>query len=261
MNDLADLSNRPRPPLPLTREQVVAWLDYQMTGLVARRDDVLKALDSMLAVEVADAEVAGVYAENVRMATSLEKSARAEIDAAKRPYLEGGRAVDGWRLAFVEPLTLRVSQARQRLLDWENAKIARAREQAQIKADAIAAQAAEDAARARKTSEQHGLFSPAASVLSEQAEASALQALRAQEQAQAKPADLVERTVGRYGSSTSVRRTWTHRLVDLAQVPLEYHALDAAKVAAAGRDRDKSGRPTAVIPGIEWVEETSLAVR
>lgn len=261
MSDIHD--NRPIPPTPPTREQVMDWLDYHLAGLTARRDDVLPALDEMLGLpgtHIEDDEVAGIYVENVRIAAALEKVAKAEIDAAKRPYLDGGRAVDGWRTRFMEPLLERMTAARARLLEWERRKVAIARAEAQARADAAAARAAHDASQAQRVQAVEGLFSASAAVLGEAAEASALQAMRAQEQAEAKPAAL-SRTTGHYGAMASIRTSWGYRVVDLALVPLALHTHDDGKIKAIMRDRDPGGRPRQDIPGIEWIEQQSIGVR
>lgn len=56
------------------------------------------------------------------------------------------------------------------------------------------------------------------------------------------------------GSST-VRKEWTFRLLDLGRVPLEYHSLDAAKVREAIR------RGARDVPGLEIFQAETLATR
>jgi hypothetical protein len=260
MNSIA---NTPPPLNPPTREEVAAWLDYALADLNGRRAEVLDAMAEMLETPVDSPEVAGVYVENVRMACDLEKRAKAELDAHKRPYLDAGRVVDGYRNAFLEPLSDRIKSARSALLAWEQAKIAAARAEVARRAALAAEQAEQARLEAERVREREGLFSAATSVLDEAAEAAALAAMRAQQAAEAKGHTL-SRTVGSYGATAAVRSTWTHKLIDLAQVPLAFHVLDDAKVKARMRtlERDPvSGRPLADIPGLEWVEEHSLAVR
>jgi hypothetical protein len=257
--------NRPTPPLPLTREQVIEWLDYQLESLSERRSHVLDAMTAMLEAGpvITDARTAGVYAENVRMATALERSAKTEIDAAKRPYIDGGKAVDGWRNAYMLPLQDAVREARARLLAWEQRQTALARAEVQARANEAAERADAERQRVAQAQVQHGLFSPVAAVLGEAAEQAARAALEAQQAVSAKSATL-SRTLGHYGAQASIRTVWTHRLVDLAAVPLAYHALDDAKVKAVMRTlpRDpQSGRPLQDIPGLEWVAEETVTVR
>jgi hypothetical protein len=261
---MSDLPNRPAPPTPLLREQVIEWLDYSLEGLTERRATVLDAMIAMLEgnERIADESTAGAYAENVRMAVALERAAKSQIDDAKRPYLDGGRAVDGWRNAFMAPLTQAIQEAKGRLAIWEQYKVALQREEARKRADLAARLAEADRQRAEQAQAEQGLFSASASVLGEVAEASALQAMRAQEQAGAKAATL-SRTTGHYGAQASLRTTWTYRVTSLADLPLDLHTHDDTKIKALLRQlRDpQTGRPTSDVPGLEWVEQQNLTVR
>jgi hypothetical protein len=247
---MSDLPNRPAPPTPLLREQVIEWLDYSLEGLTERRATVLDAMIAMLE-------------GNERIADeSTERAAKSQIDDAKRPYLDGGRAVDGWRNAFMAPLTQAIQEAKGRLAIWEQYKVALQREEARKRADLAARLAEADRQRAEQAQAEQGLFSASASVLGEVAEASALQAMRAQEQAGAKAATL-SRTTGHYGAQASLRTTWTYRVTSLADLPLDLHTHDDTKIKALLRQlRDpQTGRPTSDVPGLEWVEQQNLTVR
>jgi hypothetical protein len=68
------------------------------------------------------------------------------------------------------------------------------------------------------------------------------------------------------GAST-VKRTWTFKLVDVAQVPRTFLVLDEKAVREAIRDAVASGRltpgatSTDLIPGLEIFQDESLSVR
>jgi hypothetical protein len=55
--------------------------------------------------------------------------------------------------------------------------------------------------------------------------------------------------------SASMKKIWKHELVDLSLVPVEYLALDSAKVTQAIRDGKRE------IPGIRIYQDTSIAIR
>ncbi|MEE9354753.1 MAG: hypothetical protein V3U75_04110 [Methylococcaceae bacterium] len=52
--------------------------------------------------------------------------------------------------------------------------------------------------------------------------------------------------------STTYRKNWGFEITNFGIVPSEYKLVDSQKVKAA-MDKDKDGDPTAVIPGIKWV--------
>jgi len=52
--------------------------------------------------------------------------------------------------------------------------------------------------------------------------------------------------------STTYRKNWGYEITNFSKVPDEYKVVDGQKVKAA-MDKDKDGDPTAVIPGIKWV--------
>jgi hypothetical protein len=61
---------------------------------------------------------------------------------------------------------------------------------------------------------------------------------------------------------SSLRRTWTYRVTDLAKVPRPFLTIDDLRVKDAMRERDPAtNRPARTIPGIEWVEEVRTTHR
>jgi hypothetical protein len=245
--------------------EVTAWLDYSLAELVERRLVVEAALREMLAAHPTVAEddtaTAGLFVENLKLAKALETSAKAEIDKIKRPFLDAGRAVDGWRGKYMEALARPVSWARGVLLDLEQRKAATARRLAQEQAQEAARKAQEAAAAAEAARVRDGLFSAATDVYEEERRIAAQQAEAARRLADAKPA-VLSNSRGQYGGQASITTRWTWQVKDIAQVPLEFLQVNEAMLDAVAKKRDPvTGRPTRDVPGIEWVPQYSLGVR
>lgn len=255
--------NAPSPPVPLTPAEITDWLDYQGAALVSRRDELLAGLTAMLAAVplIETNEQLGDFAENKSLVSTLKKTGEAQRTAAKAPFLDGGRAVDGWFAKLMEPLAQPLATV-QSAMDAYGRKLREAEEKrriefaraAQAEADrlareATALQAAQDAAAASKrpvwTDPEED---ERARVAAEEAAASAA---KAQAAIEAKAADMT-RVVGSFGYVTSMRTSWHPRVVDLSKVPVEYIEVNMAAVKAAMKIAPKAtnGRPLLVIEGI-----------
>jgi hypothetical protein len=255
--------NAPPPPAPLTPDEVTRYLDFALTALLARRTEVVAALTSSAKAyqTIEDDDTLGRVAENVRMANVLMRAAKARFKTEKDPFLNGGRAVDRWFKAFDAP----IEAARipvQTLMNAYGDKVEADRralaETAQRAAAARAAEAASAAAdlmaRTKPPVERelNQAFDHAAET--------AKQAETAAEWANARPAELT-RTVGIYGATASMRQNWKWRVTDEALIPREYLMPNPVAIVAAGKERDAAGRPTAVIPGVEFYAEKTMGVR
>jgi hypothetical protein len=251
------------PPAPLTPDEVTRYLDFALTALLARRTEVVAALTSSAAAykTIEDDDTLGRVAENVRMANVLMRAAKARFKTEKDPFLNGGRAVDRWFKAFDAPIeAARVPV--QTLMNAYGDKVEADRralaETAQRAADARAAAAATAAADLMARTKP-----PVEHVLNQafdHAAEAAKQAETAAEWANARPAEFT-RTVGIYGATTSMRQNWKWRVTDEALIPREYLMPNPVAIVAAGKERDAAGRPTAVIPGVEFYAEKSMGVR
>jgi hypothetical protein len=145
------LPNRPDVLRPLTEKQVKEWLDYEGEPLLKRRDDeVLPALDRTLQVYpyIADGheEAAGLLADNIRIGKALLVASEKQRTEQKAPYLNGGRAVDGWFKLFAEPIARALVPLERILLDYSSRKVEE--EAVQLAAEPSRAEAA-DASRVR----------------------------------------------------------------------------------------------------------------
>jgi hypothetical protein len=256
-------SNAPPPPAPLTPEQIAAYLDYAMAALLDRRAEVIAALDASAKAHptIDDDDTLDLVAENVRMANKLVSASEDKRKTEKAPFLTGGRAVDGWFTAFGIPIIEARKPVQAAMTDYGTRVEAERRAiaiEAQRIADAAAAQAAAAAADllARATPpverELNQTFDAAAAAAREAEKAAAL--------ANARPADLT-RSTGLYGATTSMRVTWKWRVTDAALIPRAYLEVSPTAILAAAKERDASGKPTAVIPGVEFYSERSMGVR
>lgn len=251
-------TNAPQPPRPLTPEEIAAFLDYAGTGLIERRDALIEALHAATEAYpvIENDEVLGEVAENTKMSALLGRTSRERHDEHKAPFLAGGRVVDKWFHDFMTPLAAAMAPVQAAMNRYGEKKLAdqrriaaEVRAKAQAEADRLAEIAARDM-RARRNSDES--LKAAA-----KAEAVAESATRAEN---ARPADMT-RTRGDYGAVASVRETWSWKVVSLKAVPWPYLMINETAVKEAARARDESGKPIAVIPGIEWVSTTKVGVR
>jgi hypothetical protein len=250
--------NAPPPPAPLKPGEITAYLDYEGVQLIARRNEITAKLNDNLARHptINDDETLGNFAENVRMAKVLGASGEEQRVAHKRPFLTGERTVDGWFKAWKAPLDVALAPVQKAMDSYAAAKIAR--ERAQAEAERKRAQAEADAAaeRASQQLRQGHSASDALDVAATAAQA----AEDADSRAQAKPADLT-RTYGSFGAVASAREVWKWRVTDEDLIPRRYLVVSDELVKQAAKKRDQTGKPIAVIPGIEWYSETKMGVR
>lgn len=216
--------NRPPPDL-LTGEELHAKLAEEHAALMARRDELLAAGGRIPAIT--DEDVARKVSDFVKQITAAAKAADGARVAEKEPFLEGGRAVDGFFKAISDPLTTLKKNVERRLTDYlrekEAAERARrlqeereARERAEAarrEAEALA-QAARDAASLDDAVEAE-----------KEADRAAADAIKATQAAEAKPADL-SRTRGEFGAVSSLRTHWVFDEINRDALDLEalrYH--------------------------------------
>lgn len=251
-------SNAPPPPSPLSPAQVNEYLDYAGEVLIARRHELIEALEADLAAynTIEDDDTLAEVLENVRLVAALSRVAKARHDEAKKPFRAGGEAVDGWFKRFMAPLQTAVAPVQTLMDDYGARKLARQRAEqerirlaAQQEADRLAAIAA-----ARMQANK-----PADAAL-EQAAAAAADLERAEAQTQRRASSLTQ-TRSVYGAVGSVRETWGWEIEDATLIPRDFLCLDEAKVKDAGKVRDASGKPTTIIPGLRWVSKTKMGVR
>lgn len=218
---------------------------------IALRDDVAALVVNSEATKAQATEALGriqgfqrdAEAERVRLVRPLNDHVKHVNDVFRRvlaPINEGDRTLRG------------------KVLDYN-------RRQQQIAADKAAEAERlrlESEARLREAekAEQQGSGAVAGELLER-----AVQSEQGAKAAQAE-AVLPSRTVRTEAGTSSVKKVWTFRLDNLAQVPVEYMTLDEAKVREAIREAARGWiGGTALfplqIPGIEIFQEEQLAVR
>ena len=258
--------NAPPAPEPLSGDDVNSWLDYQGETLTSRRDEVLHAVNATLDsyAQIDDDYTLGIFAENQKMAASLKKLAEGRRVEAKEPFLNGGRAVDGWFGRLIDPLKSPLDAFQSRMNDYgrrkREAEEAKRREQARIaqeEADRKAHEAAQalrreqeaDAARRASMPVPEPDFAATDEAL-RQAEDAALIAAEMQARANARAADMT-RARGSYGAVASMRVTWRARVVNKALIPLEFMEPNMAALGAALRTAPKApnGKPLIDVSG------------
>jgi hypothetical protein len=260
MNDQTTYgANAPPPPVPLTPAEIKAWLDYEMASLLELRGERLTALQAIAASfpRIDDDETLGEIAENVRMAKALIRTAEARRVEQKRPFREGGAAVDTWFKRFTASFDAPFNALQQAMNEYGERKLAAAKREAEAEFAAAKQRAEEAAARAAAALAEAP--QKADQQLAEAVEADEA-AARAREAAQARPADHT-RVYGTFGAVTSMRTRWRYEVTDFNAIPRQYLMLNHDAIKFAAKDRDAQGRPTAEISGITWVPEHSMGVR
>jgi hypothetical protein len=251
-------TNVPIPPQPLSEEEVKAYLDWAGIALCQRRDTLIESLviTAGKIERIEDDEVLGPISENMKMASALVRTAKDRHGDHKRPFRVAGEAVDLWFRRFAEPLAeavqpiqLMMNAYAKRKYEEENAR----REEIRIKAEAEAKRLNEIAAKELETGRA------ARKALDDAADA-AKAADKAKRQAEMRPSAMTQ-SRGVYGTTASARVTWKWRVTDISLIPPELMMVNTEAVKERGRPRDASGKPIAVIPGIEWYSDVAMGVR
>lgn len=253
--------NAPSLPKPLSKAEINEYLAYALEQMISRRDQLVKALLASAAAypRIDDDEVLGEVSENMRMAGTLVRTtAKARHTEHKAPFLDGGRVVDAWFKTWAAPLEAAMAPIQQAMNAYGARKLAAA------EAAAAEAKRLADAAQARAQQEAEGALrrgrpDVADSALDRVAEA-AKTSEAADKLASARPADLT-RSYGTFGAVASAKRTWKWRVTDIALVPRDFLMINEDAIKAVAKQRDASGKPTYIVPGVEWFSEVSMGVR
>ena len=235
------------PPAPLTAVEVTRYLADVEGRLLGRRDELMAGVARFNQAHpfIIDDETQGHAGDFAKQISAAIKQCNDAHALHKRPFLEGGRAVDSFFKGTVETLKLGLADVRRPMLAFALKKEAEEREQRRL--DAAAAQAEADRIREQLADEQMRAAEQEAAlrtpVTIEEAIVAADVALRADRAADARAADLT-RTRGDLGSVSSVRELWDVEVEDLSLVPPQYLMFD---VEAARRDVQQ--RQVRDIPG------------
>jgi hypothetical protein len=252
--------NTPTPPAPLSKAQIDAYLEFHFAEWNARQAELIAVLARHAKANaiIKDDKTLGDIGENVKMARALTKVAEEKRKDVKEPFLMGGRAVDAWVKAWAKPLDDAIAPLQLAMNDYGDRKDREARaaaQKAQQEAEAKAQAAAEAASKALRENNQASANQALDAVVDadvEQEEAQAVLDSRAAE---------TTRVYGTFGSVVSGQRKWGWKVTDFALVPDQYKMINEDMVKAKAKERDTTGKPTALIPGIEWVSSFSMGVR
>lgn len=224
---------------------VVSWREKARTfkaealALVVDSDEADAAATSMLGVAVA-----------------IGKAAEQKRTALVKPHNDTVRAINDFFKRELQPFTDARGELDERVLAWRRKKRrlqaeadARA-ERERLAAEALASQAVE--------AERAGQADVAAKLLDKAVESETTAAA-----ATVQAREPIRNTVTTAMGASTVQRHWTFKVTALEEIPRAYLVLDEIAVRRAIREsaRDKDGRPTLEIPGLEIVEAERLAVR
>lgn len=258
--------NAPTPPAPLTPPEITTWLDFALESLIARRAEILDALAKTAKAhpKIDDDDTLAEIGENVKMAKALTGTAEKRRVEHKEPFLTGGRAVDAWFARLIAPVGTALSPIQAAMDDYGRRMLAKRRAEAEAQAKAAREEAERKAAEAAALLAATKPAAPGALDWAfDKAQEAADEADAATSRAESRPADLT-RVTGAYGATSSLRASWKWRVVDVAKIPRQYLMVneDAIKAAVTSGGRDPNTRkPNAVIPGVEFFEETRMGVR
>jgi hypothetical protein len=250
-------SNRPIAPSP---SAVQEWLADTNQSLISRRDEILAG-----AARFAQQYPNGVPSEEVLgrvgdfaggkgiMGTFLRECGNRRT-TEKAPFLEGGRAVDGFFAGLSEPVERVQAHMRAQATAYSVKLEAERREAARIEAERLAAEAALAQDRAIETMDEQDL-DHAAEVSQEAQDAQAL--------AEAKASEL-SRVRGELGTVVSLRVSWKPdfdksslmtlvKAVAEGRAPLEYLTWNATRIGYAIRSEKVRSIPGVVIEEIKAV--------
>lgn len=222
-----------KPPLD---EQIVIDLSeaLEVEG-ITERIAVLLASAGRAPVAIETAEVAGQYADLIKLMSAAGKAVEAEREKLNRPILNAQRALKGRADAIVEPLQEAERTARQRIGAYaeaervrEAAREAEARRVAEVERQRL--QAIADAEAAKERARLQAIEDERAAAEAREAVAVELQAevVEVEPEPVAEPAATVR---GDYGAKVVATTTWKHRIVSVRKLPNSI--LNHAKVIEA----------------------------
>lgn len=250
-------SNEPVLSTLPTVQTIDAWLDYKLAEDAQQRTRVLERLNELIdeTAVITSEEQMGTLGENRLIAEALQRAVEADRVARKAPYLERSQLIDKRHYDIIRSIDPTLAIVRRMMDTFQERKIAKARREAREAAEKARAEAERLAQQAARIASASRVPERAAQAIQQAADAAA-EADRKQARAEAKPAELA-RAKGPLGGTISARTRWDFKVVNRELVPDRLKIISSALVREEMGDRDSSGRPTAEIPGIEWVQVTT----
>lgn len=249
--------NRP----PVSPDELRAELTDQNTDLIARTAE-LTAAAARVPDEIIDESTAEMATDFVKQITAAWKLGDVRRVDAKEPFLNLGRAVDGFFKKLTSPLDDAKASVLKKLTAYQRAKEAAARAERErvAREQREAAEAAVRAAREAEAAIQKAADLESAIEAQRAADQAAADAEAAAKAATAKAATL-SRTRGDFGAVASLRTFWDFRNLDRDKIDLELLRphLAFADIEKALRSYIKAGGRE--ITGAEIFENHSTTVR
>lgn len=235
------------------------YLADSNAALIHRRDELIEAAGRIPEI---DDNVARLVTDFVRQVTACAKAAEGARVAAKEPYLEGSRAVDGFYRMITDPLDKVKREVERRLTVYLRAKAEAERrereERARVEREEAERSRREAEEAERRLADENSLRQ--AIVADARAKEAEANRVKAEREAQAKAADL-SRTRGEFGAVSSLRTYWT--FADIDRDALDLEALRAhlpiAGLEAAVRSFVRAGGRE--LRGVRIFETTDAVVR
>ena len=124
--------NAPPPPKPMTDEEIRAWLVNEFQPLTERAQELTNALQAAIdeVPRIDSDEQMAAFADNMRMAQAWLKVKETRRKEAKDPFLNGGRAIDGWFASVGDPLAKPMAACQAAMNAYQARVAAEARKQA-----------------------------------------------------------------------------------------------------------------------------------
>lgn len=260
MSDAQTTIGHNRGPQLILLEDIQDQLSDEHATLVRRCADLLSAEARI--PPIIDEDTARKVTDFVRQLSAAAKAADGARVAAKEPYLEGGRLIDGFFRQIVDPLMTvkrRTEASLTTFLREKEAKERREREEREREAREIERKRREEAEAAEKAISDERSLAAAVDAENRRKQAEA-DAIEAEKDATAKPAEM-SRVRGEYGALSSLRTTWTFSDLDRDEIDLEMlrHHLPMDGLERAVRSFVKAGGRTLV--GVKIFETTGAVVR
>lgn len=261
-NPRAVLGNN-RPPLD---EQIAIDLAeaLEVEGVTARIAELLASAGRAPAV-IETAEVAGNYADLIKLMVAAGKAVDAEREKLNRPILNAQRALKGRADAIVEPLRLAELEARKKVaaythdqIEKERQREAEARRIAEVERQRL--QAIADAEAAKERARLQDIEDARAAEEAREAVAVEVQAevVEVEPELIAEPAAMVR---GDYGAKVVATTVWRHRIVSVRKLPnaILNHAKVIEAIDKVIASQVRGG--TRELTGCEIFSETGTTIR
>lgn len=142
MNAVTPTAGHNEPPLVIPADELQTRLEAKHGAIMRRANELLKSATRVPAV-IQDEETSGRLADFVKQITDCAKVAEATREAEKAPFLEGGRAVDGFfKTRITDALEKLKKDMTGRQKAWQLAVAAEEQKRREAEAQAAAAEAA-----------------------------------------------------------------------------------------------------------------------